>query len=115
MCCLIFNILELFIWSHVPCVDGRAPCSTNTCATKGLKRKQDAGATLNKDLSIGDLVALELHVKRYSRQGEKAKLALYELAAVQMLHRGNADDANEVQASVSPAKTDAFGEDFFAT
>lgn len=83
-------------------------------ATKGLKRKQEAGAKLNEDLSIGDLVALELHVKRYSRQGEKARHASYELVAVQMLRRGNADDVNEVQASVTPAKTDAFGEDFFA-
>lgn len=83
-------------------------------ATKGLKRKQETGAKLNEDLSTGDLVVLELHIKQYSRQNEKARHASYELVAVQLLCRGNADDVNEVQALVTPAKTDAFGDDFFA-
>ncbi|KAG9047597.1 hypothetical protein FS837_001913 [Tulasnella sp. UAMH 9824] len=83
-------------------------------ATRGLKRKQDENAKLEEDLNIGDLVALELHIKKYSRQNEKARHASFELVAVQLLRRGNADDVHEVQASVTPAKRDAFEEDFFS-
>ncbi|KIO18001.1 hypothetical protein M407DRAFT_32325 [Tulasnella calospora MUT 4182] len=83
-------------------------------ATCGLKRKQDEGAELEEGLNIGDLVALELHIKKYTRQNEKARHASLELVAVQLLRRGNADDVDEVQTSVTPAKRDAFDEDFFS-
>ncbi|KIO17941.1 hypothetical protein M407DRAFT_32379 [Tulasnella calospora MUT 4182] len=83
-------------------------------ATCGLRRKQDDKAKLDEDLNIGDLVALELYIKKYTRQNEKARHASFELVAVQLLRRGNADDVEEVQTSVTPAKADAFGEDFFS-
>lgn len=83
-------------------------------ATCGLRRKQDDTAKLDEDLNIGDLVALELYIKKYTHQNEKARHASFELVAVQLLHRGNADDVEEVQTSVTPAKADAFGEDFFS-
>ncbi|KIO15415.1 hypothetical protein M407DRAFT_35011 [Tulasnella calospora MUT 4182] len=83
-------------------------------ATQGLKRKNEEGAKLNEDLSLGDLVALELHIKRYSRKDEKVRHASYELVVVQLLCRGSPDDLDEVKTLVTPAKTNAFGEDFFA-
>ncbi|KAG8932395.1 hypothetical protein FRC01_014239 [Tulasnella sp. 417] len=67
-------------------------------ATRGVKRKNDKSAKFDQDLSQGDLVALELHVKRYGRQDEKARHVSYELVAVQLLRRGDVNDANEVQA-----------------
>lgn len=36
----------------------------------------------------------------------------YELAVVQLLSRGSADDMKEVQASINGARTDAFGDDY---
>ncbi|KIO18988.1 hypothetical protein M407DRAFT_224264 [Tulasnella calospora MUT 4182] len=83
-------------------------------ATQGLKRKNDEGAKLGECLEIGDLVAVELYVKRYSRQNEKARHASFELVAIQLLRRGSPNEVNEVQASVSPKKTDAFSDEFFS-
>ncbi|KAG8898161.1 hypothetical protein FRC01_011003, partial [Tulasnella sp. 417] len=57
-------------------------------ATCGLKRKEAEGAKLEEDLTIGDLVALGLYIKRYSRQNEKARHAPFELVAVQLLRCG---------------------------
>ncbi|KIO27585.1 hypothetical protein M407DRAFT_23128 [Tulasnella calospora MUT 4182] len=83
-------------------------------ATQGLKRKKDEGAKLGECLEIGDLVAVELYVKRYSRQNEKARHASFELVAIQLLRRGSPNEVKEVQASVSPKKTDAFSDEFFS-
>ncbi|KIO26196.1 hypothetical protein M407DRAFT_24526 [Tulasnella calospora MUT 4182] len=83
-------------------------------ATRGFKRKNEEGAKLEEDLSLGDLVALEFYINRYSRNDENARHASSELVAVQLLRRGSASDLKEVKASVTPAKTDAFGEDLFA-
>ncbi|KAG8930307.1 hypothetical protein FRC01_002948 [Tulasnella sp. 417] len=83
-------------------------------ATCGLKRKEAEGAKLEEDLSISGLVAFELDIKRYSHQNEKARHTSFELVAVQLLRRGDANDIDEVQTSVMPAKRDAFGDDCFS-
>ncbi|KAG9019057.1 hypothetical protein FRB90_006800, partial [Tulasnella sp. 427] len=75
--------------------------------------KQDPNARLREVLLVGNRVALELHIKQWSKAGDKASHALFGQSAVQLLRRGDDGDVQDIHAALNHPKANFSGADFF--
>ncbi|KAG9003040.1 hypothetical protein FRB90_011270 [Tulasnella sp. 427] len=70
-------------------------------ATRGIKPNQDPTARSHEDTLGRRLAALELHIKRWSKAGDKASHASFELLAVQLLRKGDDADVKDMHAAIT--------------
>ncbi|KAG8936449.1 hypothetical protein FRC00_008692, partial [Tulasnella sp. 408] len=70
-------------------------------ATGGIRPKDEIQKYPASQIRKGDLVALELAVKKWSGKGETAEHGSYDLKAILLLHKGTATDEAGVEAATA--------------
>ncbi|KAG8894962.1 hypothetical protein FRC00_008232 [Tulasnella sp. 408] len=84
-------------------------------ATGGIRPKDEMKKYPASQIKKGDLVALELAVKKWSGQGETAEHGSYDLKAILLLRKGTATDEAGVEAATAGPIRNAFSSSFYDT
>ncbi|KAG9026845.1 hypothetical protein FS837_004493, partial [Tulasnella sp. UAMH 9824] len=82
-------------------------------ATGGIRHKDEMKKYAASQLNKGDLLAVELTVKKWSAQGESAEHASYDLKGVLLLCKGTATDEIGVDNATAGPVKNAFSSSFY--
>ncbi|KAG8939136.1 hypothetical protein FRC04_006951 [Tulasnella sp. 424] len=80
---------------------------------KEIKPKDQMEAYDIRDIEPGDLVALELNVKKFTNRAQ-VQQASYDLKAILLLRKGKAEDSEIIAKATEPEATDNFSGSFYA-
>lgn len=80
---------------------------------KEIKPKEQMNTYDICDITTGDLVALELNIKKFTNRAQ-IQQASFDLKGILLLRKGKAEDIELITKATEPEATDSFSGSFYA-